>query len=156
MLSSELDLLKPYIEMESMRFENRFHYEIKMAENINAENIFIPSMLIQPYVENAIWHGLLHKAEKGNLMVTFSLKADMLTVTIDDNGIGREKARELKSKRLLTKKSYGMQITQDRITVINKMEGINTTCTIIDKKDSVGNATGTCVELNIPVKKIKN
>lgn len=156
LLSSELDLLKLYIEMESMRFDNRFHYEIKVAEHINAENIFIPSMLIQPYIENAIWHGLLHKTEKGTLLVTFSLKSDMLTVTIDDNGIGREKARELKSKQLLTKKSYGMQITQDRITVINKMEGINTTCTIIDKKDSVGNATGTCVELNIPVKKIKN
>jgi sensor histidine kinase YesM len=110
-------------------------------------------MLIQPYIENAIWHGLLHKEEKGNLLIDFSKNTDSeLVVTIQDDGIGREKASELKSKQVLKKKSYGMQITEDRIGIINRIQNINATCTIEDVKDSRGNIAGTKVVLTIPVK----
>lgn len=155
-LSSELDLLKLYVEMESMRFDGRFHYDFIVDKDIKTDSILIPSMLLQPYIENAIWHGLLHKEDNGNLLVHFSLAQNNLVVMIDDDGIGREKARALKSKQLLAKKSYGMQITQDRIAVINQLEGTHITCTITDKKDIHGNATGTLVQMIIPVKPLKN
>jgi len=155
-LSSELELLKLYLEMESMRFDNRFQYEILVDKTINTENMLIPSMLLQPYIENAVWHGLLHKEDKGSLVVHFSLQQNNLCVMIDDDGIGRDKATELKSKQLLTKKSYGMQITRDRIALINKLEGTQITCSVMDKKDNVGNAAGTLVQLTIPVTTLKN
>lgn len=157
LLSSELDLLKLYIEMEALRFDNKFNYKIDVEETINTETTEIPSMLIQPYVENAIWHGLLHKEEKGNLLVAFNIKEDNnLVVTIQDDGIGREKASELKSKQVLKKKSYGMQITEDRIEIINRTQNINATCKIEDVTDKSGNVTGTKVVLTIPAKPLNN
>lgn len=156
-LSSELDLLKLYIEMESLRFDHKFDYSLQLANNLNAETIEVPSMLIQPYVENAIWHGLLHKDTRGRLDVRFSKdENNLLTVIIDDDGIGREKAAELKSKQVLKKKSYGMQITEDRIAIINRTQHIHATCQITDKKDAAGNAAGTTVVLTIPVKPLNN
>lgn len=157
LLSSELDLLKLYIEMESLRFDDKFNYDIHVAENVHAETIEIPSMLIQPYVENAIWHGLLHKDTKGHLLVHFEKSNDnKLVVTIKDDGIGRAKAAALKSKQVLKKKSYGMQITEDRIDIINRTQLIHTTCHIKDIKDEMGNALGTEVVLTIPIKPLNN
>lgn len=151
-LGSELDLLKLYIEMESLRFENKFEYTITVDAKLNTDTLLIPSMLVQPYVENAIWHGLLHKDEKGSLKLNFRLSGENeLLVTIEDNGIGREKAAELKSKQVLKKKSYGMQITEDRITVINRTMNINARAEIIDLMDENNNATGTKVVLHIPL-----
>ena len=136
LLSSELDLLKLYIEMESMRFDERFDYTITIDKNINAETVAIPSMLIQPYIENAIWHGLLHKEEKGMLTVSFSLdEKNDLKVMIEDNGVGRQKAAELKSKQVLKKKSFCIQITEYRISIINRTMNINATSEIIDLKN---------------------
>ena len=152
-LSSELDLLKLYVEMESLRFDNKFDYKILVDEHLNIETGEIPSMLIQPYVENAIWHGLLHKEEKGLLTIHFSKKENnRLHVMIEDNGIGRERAVQLRSKQILKKKSYGMQITENRIAVINRTHNINASCEIIDLKDAAGNAAGTRVVLDIPLK----
>lgn len=151
-LSSELDLLRLYVEMESLRFDNRFDYRFRVDEAIQSDTLELPSMLIQPYLENAIWHGLLHKKEKGRLDVHFSVnEPGMLTVTIDDDGIGREKAAELKSKQVLKKKSYGMQITGDRIDIINRNQHRQASCRIIDKKDPEGQPAGTTVVLTIPV-----
>jgi ligand-binding sensor domain-containing protein/two-component sensor histidine kinase len=153
LLNSELDLLKLYIEMEGLRFDNKFNYEIKVDTDINTDTTEVPSMLIQPYIENAIWHGLLHKEEKGNLLVAFKKgEANNLTVTIQDDGIGRQKAADLKSKQVLKKKSYGMQITEDRIQIINQTQNINATCTIEDLKDEHGKGAGTKVILTIPFK----
>ena len=155
LLSSELDLLKLYIEMESLRFDNKFNYQIEVEKEINTDTSEVPSMLIQPYIENAIWHGLLHKEEKGNLSVTFKKGAgNDLIVTIQDDGIGRQKAAALKSKQTLKKKSFGMQITADRIQIINQTQNINATCTIEDLKDEHGNGAGTKVILIIPVKSL--
>ena len=157
LLSSELELLKLYVEMESIRFDDKFNYEIKADAAINADTVEIPSMLIQPYVENAIWHGLLHKEEKGKLTINFLRNGgDTIKVIIEDDGIGREKAAELKSKQVLKKKSYGMQITEDRIAIINRMQDIKATSKVIDLKDAAGNAAGTRVILEIPTKPLTN
>jgi ligand-binding sensor domain-containing protein/two-component sensor histidine kinase len=155
LLSSELDLLRLYIEMECLRFEDKFNYTLHVQPGMNAETVSIPSMLIQPYVENAIWHGLLHKVTKGNLQVNFSKKEEgVLQVIIEDDGIGRAKAAELKSKQVLRKKSYGMQITADRIMLINRTQNIKTTCEIQDLTDADGAAAGTKIILLIPLQSI--
>ncbi|MFN8265674.1 MAG: histidine kinase [Chitinophagaceae bacterium] len=157
LLSSELDLLRLYVEIESLRFDHKFDYEITIDPSINTETTEVPSMLIQPYVENAIWHGLLHKNEKGKLIIDFS-KGDQnnLLVTIDDNGVGRMKAAELKSKQLLKNKSFGMKITEDRIQIINRTQHIHATCEVTDKKDDRGFAAGTSVKLSIPFQTLRN
>jgi LytS/YehU family sensor histidine kinase len=111
-------------------------------------------MLIQPYVENAIWHGLMHKKgdKHGKVDLVVSKKEESLLCVIEDNGIGREKAAALRAQKTGNRKrSMGMQITQDRIEMINKLYSTNTTMKIIDLHDEEGNATGTRVELVIPV-----
>lgn len=151
-ISSEIELLNLYIEMESLRFDNAFQYSIKVDPLLSVETLEIPSMLIQPYVENAIWHGLLHKETQGNLTIEFkNVQNDLIQVIIEDDGIGREKAKELKSKQILKKKSYGMQITEDRILLINKINLIHASCEIQDLKENE-QSIGTRVILNIPFK----
>ncbi len=152
LIRSEIDLLKLYIEMESLRFENKFVYEILGHDIVQADTTEIPSMLIQPYIENAIWHGLLHKETKGRLLLHFKMVGiKRLQVIIEDNGIGRQKAMELKSKQVLKKKSYGMQITADRIDIINRIQQMNASVLIEDLKDTAGNAAGTKVIIEIPL-----
>ncbi|NOT36075.1 MAG: histidine kinase [Saprospiraceae bacterium] len=152
MISSELELLRLYIEMESLRFDQAFVCHFEIDPKLNAEVSEIPSMLVQPYVENAIWHGLLHKEEPGNLYLKFLLKSeDLLEVVIEDDGIGRTKATELKSKQVLKKKSYGMQITGSRIAILNRIHQIETKIIIEDLvKDN--KPSGTRITITIPIK----
>jgi ligand-binding sensor domain-containing protein len=152
-LSSELDLLRLYVEMEQLRFSNQFGFEVVLDPGIDPGQVAIPSMLIQPYLENAIWHGLLHKEDRGSLLLRIARSgANALQVVVQDNGVGRAMARELKSKQVLKKKSYGMQITEDRIAIINRTQGIHATCTVEDLTDNEGRAAGTRVVLHIPFK----
>jgi sensor histidine kinase YesM len=151
-LSDELDALKLYIEMESLRFANKFLYEITVAENVPADTLQVPPLIIQPYVENAIWHGLLHKESGGRLSVSIKETDDhMLQCTIEDNGIGRERAKELKSKSATTNKSLGMKLTEERISMLNQNTSLNASIQIIDLESNTGEATGTKVILTIPV-----
>jgi ligand-binding sensor domain-containing protein len=151
LLSSEAELLQLYCEMESLRFDQRFAYSIEVDPALQPETVEIPSMLIQPYVENAIWHGLLHKDTMGRLLIRFAKnEKGHLLVTVEDDGVGRKKAMELKSKQILKKKSYGMQITEDRIALINRLNNIQAACTVTDLTDEQGLATGTRVQLEIP------
>ncbi len=111
-------------------------------------------MLIQPYVENAIWHGLMHRSNgiEGLVKIGISKKEDDLQCVIEDNGIGRAKAAEIKAQKPTNhKRSMGMQITQDRIEIINKLYNMNASVHVHDLTDAEGNAKGTKVELNIPV-----
>lgn len=152
LLSSEAELLKLYIEIEALRFDNQFEYEIVVDDSLNTVIIQIPSMIIQPYVENAIWHGLLHKETKGKLTLHITrFDENNIKVLVTDDGIGRQKAHELKSKQVLKKKSYGLQITEDRISILNKTQSNKTTLKIHDLIDENGNASGTQIELIIPV-----
>jgi anti-sigma regulatory factor (Ser/Thr protein kinase) len=144
-LKKELETLKLYLLMESLRFEKRFDYSIQINEGIDAHLIKLPTMIIQPYVENAIWHGLLHKQDKGNVYIYISIVENVLGIIIEDNGIGRQKATEMKSKNSTSNKSYGMQITSQRITHLNK----DNRAEIVDLKDEQGNVLGTKVILSI-------
>jgi hypothetical protein len=153
-LKDELEALELYMQMESLRFKNKFCYSIAVDENVDSTSIVIPPMLIQPYVENAIWHGLMHKTNgtEGLVKINISKKEDDLLCEIEDNGIGRKKAAELKEQRQNNhKRSMGMQITQDRIEIINKLYNIHASVNIYDIEDAQGNAKGTKVQLVIPV-----
>ncbi|MBX3239620.1 MAG: histidine kinase [Chitinophagaceae bacterium] len=150
-LANEIEALKLYIEMELIRFENRFSYSVTIEDEINPENIFVPPLIIQPYVENAIWHGLLHKKTAGELKVMFSLQSGcLLKCVIEDNGIGRDKSKELKSKSFVTKKSLGMKLTQDRLALLSRHAQAEATIEVEDIRDG-NEAAGTKVIINIPI-----
>jgi ligand-binding sensor domain-containing protein len=145
-LKSELEALKLYIEMEEMRFDNRFEYSIGIDKTIEPEFVEVPPLLLQPYVENAIWHGLMHKGSKGKLTVDIAKENGWLRCVIEDNGIGRAKAQQLKSKSATRDKSMGIKITTDRLNLYHT----HTEVEIIDLMDSGGMAVGTRVVVDIP------
>lgn len=150
-LDEELTLLELYLELESMRFDKQFHYKVSLDNIIDPEDIIIPSFLIQPFVENAIWHGLMHKKGERNLVVTFTLdSSDILTCKITDNGIGRVEAANFKRRSIKSYQSMGIRIIQERMELMKKQsEGFD--LQIIDETDRSGNAAGTTVVMKIPV-----
>lgn len=150
-LRDELESLKLYIEMESLRFEEQFDYCVKIQKDLNLDEIEVPPMLLQPYVENAIWHGLVQKEGKGRLELVITRKNGHLHCVIQDNGIGREASQALKSKTATNRKSMGMQIADDRIGMINKLYNSNASITVTDLRNGEGEALGTRVDIEIPI-----
>ncbi|MDX1477038.1 MAG: histidine kinase [Saprospiraceae bacterium] len=151
-LSDELEALHLYLKMESLRFKGRFHYEIVVAPEIDPANVQFPPMVLQPFVENAILHGLLPKKEVGNVRIDIRPVGQVLHCTIEDDGIGRARSAELKqSGTAARRKSMGMAITKDRIALLNAVHGVNTEVTISDVSGPGGEVAGTRVELRIPV-----
>lgn len=147
-LKDELDLLRSYMEMEALRFRNKFTYEINIASSLDPVSTYIPSMLIQPYVENAIWHGIQHKQANGHVKLSVQdLGGNVLKCTIQDNGIGRKKAGEIESASGSQHQPVGMTITQQRLEIINeKLKQVSVNFIDIEE-DTSGSGTGTIVEL---------
>ena len=151
-IEDELEALELYLQMESLRFSNKFQYKVHVDSNLDSANLEIPPMLIQPYVENAIWHGLMPKDGAGHLNIDLSRQNGMIRCIIEDDGIGRDKSKEIRaSRRVKGKKSMGMSITGDRIKLLNILHNTNTEVNIEDLKDPDGKPSGTRVELHIPV-----
>lgn len=155
-LANELEALKLYIDMELLRFDKKFRYCIEVDTSVRIDSVEVPPLIIQPYVENAIWHGLLHKQSAGWLCITLTMPYEgMLQCVIEDDGIGREKARELRSKTATTKKSLGMKLTESRLALLNRHAELNASVEIIDLfggENGNRHPAGTKVILNIPVK----
>ena len=152
-LQSELTLLESYIQLEALRFKGKIDYKIKVDASIDPDDTYLPSMVLQPFVENAIWHGLMHKngeSEKGVIEVSIKEENNRLYCIIEDNGVGREKARELQQQSVLKKTSLGMKITEERLRLLSK-EQVEQLVRITDLKDAFNHALGTRVEINIPV-----
>ena len=121
-LSKEIELLKLYTKLEHARFEDKFDYEITIADSVDIEDFVIPPMLLQPYVENAVWHGLRYKKEKGMLKIAMEqISKDAIRITIEDNGIGRQKSKALKTEHQRKQRSTGMSNIKKRIAILNKM-----------------------------------
>lgn len=152
-LESELEALKLYLELEAVRFDHQFEYKIIIDENLDADIIKVPPLIIQPYAENAICHGLMHKEEKGHLEIKLYQCDEVLCCKITDDGIGRQRSAELKSKSASTHKSMGMRITADRIAMLEQKKQIDTTIKITDLVLPDDSAGGTEVLLKIPVMK---
>ena len=153
-LKEELEILNLYIELESMRFKESFKYRIECDDNIDTDEIKLPTLLIQPFVENAIWHGLMHKEGERLLSVTFSEKDDSIECVVEDNGIGREKANETKLTTGQGNKhtSKGIAVSIERLHAMGNGNGKRGAMRIIDLKDEKGSAMGTKVEIIFPIK----
>ena len=153
LFENELKALELYIELEVLRFDNAFDYSIEIAPDVDAAFVLVPPMIIQPYVENAIWHGLLHRKETGGkLDIRVWKNKEALKIEIADNGIGREEAKKRKSKTATRQKSHGMQITAQRLDIINKLYNVNAAVTIRDVVRETDPAAGTVVLLSIHYK----
>jgi len=150
-INDELDALKLYLELESLRFKQRFEWNIEVDEEIDTLIFKIPTMLIQPYVENAISHGLMNKEGKGYVHVSLRQVDGSIMCTVEDNGIGRAKATELKKLRKNQHNSLGTRITESRLKLVNELYGNKMQVNYIDKVDIKGNASGTRVEITIPI-----
>ena len=150
-VAEEIQALNLYLELEVMRFANKFQYDIEVDDSIDPNYDRIPSMLIQPYVENAIIHGLLPKPGPGKISLNLQRQGSTILCMIEDNGIGREKSNEFKKNRVQQHKSMGMSITQERLDILNSSLNSNLNAEIIDIYDENGAPAGTKVSLIIPL-----
>jgi sensor histidine kinase YesM len=148
-LEDELEMLRLYLNMERLRFKDAFDYHIKTTNSVETSSIFIPPLLLQPFCENAIWHGLMHKEGPGHLNIELNETDDVLNCTITDNGIGLKKAAEYKSKSALHEKSFGLKITRERLSLLNTGSTGKTFYKMEDVLDEKGEVAGTTVKLDI-------
>jgi tetratricopeptide (TPR) repeat protein len=151
-LAEELESLKLYMDLEALRFEKPFFYEIK-ADGLNQETVGVPSLLIQPFVENAIWHGLSSRQDHaGKITISLLLEKDILHCDISDNGIGLSGSASKKTNEQETKKSLGIELTRNRLRLADPSQLENLGVDFEELNDAEGNISGTCVKLKIPVK----
>ncbi len=152
-LAEELKTAEHFLALEGLRFPDKLSYTIDVAEDIDQDQIQIPALILQPYLENAIWHGIKPKTGKGQLQIKIRMNDKLLECIIEDDGVGREKARELKAKKLFPHQSVGMKITQERIQSFGKTKG--TKVEIEDLYDESGTPAGTKVIIKLPLKYTK-
>ncbi|WP_291932641.1 histidine kinase [Chryseobacterium sp.] len=134
----ELDLLQNYLALEKTRFADKFDYEIEGDESLNLQSLQVPGMLIQPFLENAIWHGLRYRAEKGFLKLSFEKTGQYLKITIEDNGIGIDESKKQKTQHQKAREGRGMKNTLERIHLLNDLYKKEISCTVKDKKNKTG------------------
>ncbi|MEM7371961.1 MAG: histidine kinase [Bacteroidota bacterium] len=149
-LSDEIKTLQHFLALEQLRFRDKLQVQINVQEDIKQDWVIVPAMILQPYLENAIWHGIKPKVGIGQLVITIEQIGNQLVCSVEDDGIGRKKSRELQAATIMKRKSLGMQITQERLRINSKQK--NTTIEIIDLEDADGNAKGTKVIVRLPYK----
>ena len=150
-LQKEITTLKHFLALEQLRFRDKLNYQIQISDALSPESISFPAMVLQPYVENAIWHGIKPKDSPGLLKILIEKEYEQLKCTIEDNGIGRERARRLKEQSVLKQKSIGMKITEERLRKMGKVKGSKVE--IMDLYKSDGTPAGTQVILRLPLKR---
>ena len=156
-LDKEIDFLENYISLEQMRFKDTFVYTISCDKDIDSTNTFIPPMILQPFVENAIRHGLMYRKEKnGQLIINFIKKELQLVCTIEDNGIGFEASKQFKTATHIEYQSKGISITNDRINTINAISNQKIHLEIIDKITMNTNTEGTIIKITFPYLNTRN
>jgi LytS/YehU family sensor histidine kinase len=148
-LKQDLDALELYIQLERSRYGNRFDYKIEVEKKIPLSTLQIPPLLLQPYVENAIWHGLLKRETEGGMLWVRLKKQDgYLIIEVEDNGIGREKAMALKSQSAATHRSYGMSLTAERLRILREITQQDAQVEVVDLNGTT-NHTGTLVRVSL-------
>jgi len=150
-LESELEALDLYLELESVRFDNKFAYKVSVQGTVDSSLVRIPPMIIQPYAENAIWHGLMLKETRGQLDIEISSENGHIFICVKDDGVGRENAARLESKSTIKYKSMGMKITQERILNLVTNSEHDAYVHINDLVNNDGTAAGTEVTIKIPL-----
>jgi len=134
----ELDLLQNYLALEKTRFADKFDYEIEVDESLNTQSLKVPGMLVQPFLENAIWHGLRYRTTKGFLKLYFEKENQHLKIIIEDNGIGIEESKKQKTEHQKARKGRGMKNTLERIALLNDLYHQEIQCNITDKQNTQG------------------
>lgn len=151
-LENEIQALRLYVELEALRYAGRFEYDFVVDETLDTWGIDIPPLVIQPFIENAIWHGLMHKTDdNGRLKISFLTENQFLNICIEDNGVGRAAAAELKSKSAVRQKSHGMALTAERLAAIQELYGRSVNIAIQDLVNPDGSSAGTKVVLRIEI-----
>jgi ligand-binding sensor domain-containing protein len=151
-LADEIDYLLAYLSLEKLRFKEKMDYSVEVDPDINARGLFIPPMLVQPYVENSMRHGLRYKTDgKGVIRLAIRLEAARLVMIIEDNGIGRERAASYKTAEHIEYQSRGMMLTDERIRLFNAVHEQKIEAEVFDLRDDEGRATGTRVVLRFPL-----
>lgn len=149
-VNEELGILRGYLEMESRRFSKSFHYIIRVDERINSDHTNIPHMMIQPFVENAIWHGLLAKDGDRDLNIYYEYDTDKtIRCVVEDNGVGREVA--MKKENTFKKKSLALSFVKQRLELMQETLKVNCYVKIIDKKNKSGESLGTKIIVVLPI-----
>lgn len=149
-IQEEIQSIKLYLELEQMRFSDDFNYEIKISEEVLNSQIEFPPMLLQPYIENAIKHGLLHSKNKKTLIIEFNQTLNDLIISISDNGIGRKRASEINQLKQKNHQSFATNANEKRLEILNNGREEKISVKYIDKREN-GKATGTTVILTIPL-----
>lgn len=147
-LTTEVEQMKEYLDLEYMRFHDKFRYSIEIDEDIDSDAMLIPNMLIQPQLENAVWHGLRYKEGMGLLSLKIMQENNSLYAIIEDDGIGLTKSKELKTKHQKEHNSRGLTNTYERINLLNSLYNTNIS---IDIREKEGDDTGVIVTLRFPV-----
>lgn len=151
-IEDDLEALKLYLELEQMRFEDKFEYKFEVSGTVDLDYDIMPPMLLQPYVENAILHGLTPRKDKGLLTIGIRHEDQFIVCTITDNGIGRKRSAEIKRTMPGTKhKSFGMKITEERLRILNEISMSKHSVKIIDLENADGTSAGTKVEIYVPI-----
>jgi sensor histidine kinase YesM len=151
LFEKEVNTIENYLELQKIRFPDKFNYVIEVDEKLDVENILIPPMLTQPFIENAIEHGFSHKKDKGHLHIEFKPTGDFILFELTDDGVGREAAADILKKRNKDHQSLSTSITSERIDVLNRRSKEKFKFDIIDLKDDNGEANGTRVIFTIPI-----
>ncbi len=151
-LSSEIEMLRLYLSLESLRFNKSFTCHIDTASITDTDEIMIPSLITQPFVENAIWHGLQNKEGEKELLISFKEINGRIIISIDDNGVGREKAEQIKNEKITSNQyaSKGSALSSGRILLLNQQYNTDIKISYIDKKDLKGVASGTTLVITLP------
>jgi hypothetical protein len=150
-LEKEINTIENYLELQKVRFGGKFDFKITIDEMIDQENMMIPPMLAQPFIENAIEHGIRHRETPGHIDIRFHLQDGLIRFEVEDNGVGREKAHEIESRQHSRHRSMATSLTRDRLNTLNKKLKKKIRMEIVDLTDQSGKACGTRVEFGVPV-----
>lgn len=150
-LSDEISALTLYLELESLRFQQKFDYNLVVDPSIDSSACFIPAFLIQPFIENAICHGIMGLKETGRIDIEFQRNQNQITCVVEDNGIGRKRSMELKTAVPVTKQSYGIALVESRLELLNNLYDIDMKIRFVDLYNDDGRPSGTRVIINLPM-----
>lgn len=150
-IGDEISSLSLYLELESLRFQQKFEYHLNVDDSIDTLASYIPPFLIQPFVENAIWHGIMGLKGGGRIVIHLSKEKNQITCVVEDNGVGRAQAQASKPAAKRDEKSLGISLVESRLKLLNNLYGLDMKSQIIDLFDANGQASGTRVIINLPI-----
>lgn len=150
-LKEDMQALELYMQLESIRLPHPFTYQFHIDDSINVEEDSIPPLILQPFVENAIWHGLQYKNQPGRIDIYISKRNNALHAIVEDNGVGRDMSKQVQQPMLMKKESLGMKLTEERLKILNEVKKTTSKFVITDLFTENNQPIGTKVDLSLPL-----